>query len=336
MEAPLPDRLAPDVPEDVTVDEAEDHPAEDDPAEDEAPEDDPVEDEEPVAAYDIVAVEPAEVTLELANRLVALDRAELVAARRDLALLSGRGLLAQLQAREGGLWVAGPRERPLTRPLGWAMLSIAGGGARLHGSVAREQRANGIGGALLTEALGRADAEGHSLVTATVWSASEAEEFLWRHGFRESGTPTTMRRLEVLATKARRSRIVEDAQTYATAYQLLREVEETDDPGGGTLFRVRSRHRITGAMAGTAELTVLDGAPEHALRGGLSVAPEHRGNRLGVLMLGDLLHWIETDHPKVRAAQSPVPANSTHVIAVLDRLGCRIAGVQVELRRILR
>jgi GNAT superfamily N-acetyltransferase len=292
--------------------------------------------EEPVDGYEVVAVEPAQVSLELARRLAALDRAEMLAAGRDLAVPSGGALLAELQALDGGLWIAGPGERPLSRPLGWAMLGTRDGRARLHGSVARDQRANGIGNALLSAALAKAAEDGHSAVEATVWEASEGEEFLWRHGFSERGRPSTMRRLEVVATKARRRRIVEDAQAYGAAYQLLREIEETDEHGGCTVFRVRSRHAATGATAGHAELAVLGGAPEHAQRGVMHVEAGHRGNRLGVLMLGDLLQWLETEQPRVRVAHSSVPANDTHTIAVLDRLGCRIAGVQVELRRTLR
>jgi hypothetical protein len=50
--------------------------------------------EEPVDGYEVVAVEPAQVSLELARRLAALDRAEMLAAGRDLAVPSGGALLA--------------------------------------------------------------------------------------------------------------------------------------------------------------------------------------------------------------------------------------------------
>ncbi|WP_017935643.1 GNAT family N-acetyltransferase [Nocardioides sp. Iso805N] len=321
--------------------------------------------------YEIVEVDLAALTPDLANRLAMLDRAELIAAGRDVAAVSGPALLTKLRTLSSGLWVAGPRGRALARPVGWVTLTggsgeeptpesgadapadaedpeyaedaaAAGDGvdgatlepgdvvAVVHGSVATEQRATGLGRELLSLAIARAAERGHRVVAATVWEASEAEEFLWRRGFGERAAPSTVRRIELGATAQRRRRITEDALSYGASYQLLRESEDVE---GTTVFRIRARHLINGAPAGTAQLSVADAAPEHAVNGDVLVEPAHRGNRLGLLMLSDLLSWIEVDRPRVRVAQSSVPVSATHVVGILDRLGSRIAGVQVELRR---
>lgn len=336
---------------------------------------DPVEEcaEEPAEdAYEIVEVDLGTLTSDLANRLALLDRAELIAAGRDVAAVSGPALLTKLRTLSSGLWVAGPRDRALAHPVGW--VTLTGGSdvepaplgdsgdtgtavdptpdpadpaapadpahaepgepgdvvAVVHGSVATEQRAAGLGRELLSLAIARAAERGHRVVAATVWEASEAEEFLWRRGFGERGAPSTVRRIELAATAQRRRRITEDALSYGASYQLLRESEVVE---GTTVFRIRARHLINGAPAGTAELSVADAAPEHAVNGDVLVEPAHRGNRLGLLMLSDLLSWIEVERPRVRVAQSSVPVSATHVVGILDRLGSRIAGVQVELRR---
>jgi GNAT superfamily N-acetyltransferase len=307
-------------------------PAQSDHADESDPSGEPGEPEDEAVEYEITAVEPAEVTVELSNRLAALDRAELVAAGRDIAALTGRALHAKLQTLSGGIWVAGPHGQALQRPAGWVTLSAGDSGAVVHGTVAAEQRANGLGRDLLSHAVARAAEDGYGSVIATVWEASEAEEFLWRRGFSERATPTTMRRIDLMATAERRRRITSDAQAYGASYQLVRVSEDVD---GSTVYRVHARHLVTGAPAGTAELTVAQSAPEYAVNGDLFVEPEHRGHRLGLLMLSDLLSWIEATRPTVRVAQSSVPAGATHVIAILDRLGSRIAGVQLEMRRTL-
>lgn len=276
---------------------------------------------------EIVAVDPAGVTLGIAGRLVALDRAEMVSSGRDLATMSGRTLHAATRDTCTGLWVAGP----LAQPLGWAMLTGHEDGVVLHGAVAHDQRHHGLGDLLLTQALERARLDGHDEVLATAWQGSDAEGFLRHRGFVDIDRPArAVRRLELMASAERRRRLIEDVQSYAADYQLVHDTEDLAE--GGTVYGVIAHHQ-SGAEGGRATLTVADGAPEYAVRGHLLVEPGHRGHRLGLLMAGELLRWIEAERPAVRVVQSQHPVDASYAIAIMDRLGSRVAGVLVSLRR---
>lgn len=292
-----------------------------------APNAEEVPEDETEDEIEIVAVDPTTLALGAAGRLAALDRTEMVSSGRDLAAISGRALHATAHHTCAGLWVAGS----LAQPLGWAMLSEHGDDVVLHGDVAHQQRHQGVGGLLLAEALEQARLDGHDAVLATTWEGSGAERFLRRHGFVGTGRPArAVRRLELVASAERRRRIIEDVQSHASDYQLVRVAE--DLPEGGTVYRVVAHHH-TAVEAGWSVLTVADGAPEYAVHGHLLVEPEHRGHRLGLLMACELLRWIEAERPAVRVAQSQHPLDASYAIAILDRLGSRIAGVRVPLRR---
>jgi GNAT superfamily N-acetyltransferase len=287
--------------------------------------------EESADEIEVVAVDPAVVTLGAASRLAALDRAEMVASGRDLATISGRALHAAAHETGTGLWVAGS----LAQPFGWAMLTDhEDHGVVLHGNVLHHRRHHGIGDLLLDRVLEHARAEGHREVLATTWEGSDAERFLRHHGFVGTDAPArAVRRLELVASAERRRRIVEDVQSHAADYQLVRATEDLAE--GGTVYRVTAHHP-GGAEAGRAMLTVADGAPEYAASGDLLVEPGHRGHRLGLLMATELLRWIEAERPAVRVAQSQHPVDASYTIAIMDRLGSRIAGVRVPLRHPLR
>ena len=276
---------------------------------------------------EIVAVDLATVTLCVAGRLAALDRAEMVSSGRDLATISGRALHAAARDVCAGLWVAGSP----AQPLGWAMLTDhEGRGVVLHGDVAHHQRQHGIGGLLLAQALEQARLDGRDEVLATTWAGSDSERFLRRHGFIDTDRPArAVRRLELVASAERRRRLIEDVQIHAADYQLVRVAEDLAE--GGTVYRVNAHHEA-GMEAGRASLTVADGAPEYAVHGDLLVEPGHRGHRLGLLMASELLRWIEAERPAVRVAQSQHALDASYTIAIMDRLGSRIAGVRVPLR----
>lgn len=320
--APEPAAEPVDAPVDAPADAPADAPV-DAPVDASAPDAEEVAEDE----TEIVAVDPTTLALGAAGRLAALDRTEMVSSGRDLAAISGRALHATAHHAGAGLWVAGS----LAQPLGWAMLSEHGDDVVLHGDVAHHQRHQGVGGLLLAQALEQARLDGHDAVLATTWEGSGAERFLRRHGFVDTGRPArAVRRLELVASAERRRRIIEDVQSHASDYQLVRVAE--DLPEGGTVYRVVAHHH-TAVEAGWSVLTVADGAPEYAVHGHLLVEPEHRGHRLGLLMACELLRWIEAERPAVRVAQSQHPLDASYAIAILDRLGSRIAGVRVPLRR---
>jgi GNAT superfamily N-acetyltransferase len=286
--------------------------------------DEPDEPDEPAP---ITAIDPGEVTQELANRLAALDRAEMVASGRNLAVVGPGALLTKLQTLSAVVWVTGP----LARPTGWATLTTPAEGAVLHGTVAAAERGHGLGERLLEHAIAYATEAGYTTLTATIWVETPAEAFARAHAFVPGAQPATVRRQDLYATAARRSRIEDDVSGYGAAYELTSSDEELEQ-GGGRVYRVAARHAVTGAAAGCAELTVTEGAPEYALNATLQVEPEHRGTRLGTLMSLELISYVQTKASKVRIVQVSSPASDPYVTTIVDRLGFRVAGTQLEHR----
>jgi GNAT superfamily N-acetyltransferase len=264
------------------------------------------------------------VDLTLAFRLHALDQAQALASGRGLALSSPHGLVEQLAAAD--VWVAGPLEAPY----GWASLEDG----LLSGTVRPDQRRTGLGTALLDAVL--ADGAPHRRLTAAVWEESDGEAFLRARGFAPTPTqPYAVRRLDLPRTRTRRQRLAEDAEPLGASYQFVRVAGDVpeEDPPGMTSYVIHARHRITGAEAGRAELTVADDTPTAAVQGELFVVEEHRGHRLGMLMELELLRWLDADRPGVQALQLRHGLDNTHAIALADRLGSRVAGIVVELAR---
>lgn len=279
----------------------------------------------------ITAVTPDEVTADLANRLAALDRSEMVASGRNLAIVNARALLTKLQTLSGSLWVAGP----LNRPIGWATLTTPAEGGVLHGTVSTRNRRKGVADRLLEEVLAYAAEHTYASIISTVWTDSPAEAFVQAHGFEPGTQPAAVRRQDLYATAERRGRIEEDAASYGASYELATAEEELEQ-GGGSLYRVVARHLVTGVEVGFAELTVTEGAPEFAINGMLRVEPGHRGTRLGTLMSVELIGFVQSKAKKVRAVQVSSPASDPYITTILDRLGFRVAGLQLEHRLRLR
>jgi hypothetical protein len=102
---------------------------------------------------------------------------------------------------------------------------------------------------------------------------------------------------------------------------------------GRVEMAVHARLIATGEEAGRASLVVSDDAPEHARDGATWVLGPHRGHRLGLLMKSELLTWLESERPRVRALHARTPLDDPHLVALSDRLGSRVVGIKRELRR---
>ena len=287
--------------------------------------------EEPVEEVLVTAIAPSEVSQDLANRLATLDRDEMTASRRNLAMVNARALLGKLQTLSEAVWVAGP----LNRPAGWATLSTVAEGAVLHGTIAAAERRKGLATRLLEQVVEHARQAGYPAITSTVWLESPAEEFALHHGFLAGAQRSVIRYQDLFATAERRRRIEDDAASYGSSYEFVTSEEKLED-GGGTVYRVIAQHLISGIFAGAAELTVTEGAPEFALNGMVRVEPAHRGHRLGTLMSVELITFVQATARKVRMVQVSHPVSDAYITTILDRLGFRVAGLQVEHRLPLR
>lgn len=100
-----------------------------------------------------------------------------------------------------------------------------------------------------------------------------------------------------------------------------------------TTYRVLARHVPTGGWAGMSLLCVDEFSPAVAFQEDTNVVRAHRGNRLGLLMKCDMLRWLGTERPEVSAADTWNATDNHHMIAVNERLGCRVIAHHLGYRR---
>ena len=100
-----------------------------------------------------------------------------------------------------------------------------------------------------------------------------------------------------------------------------------------TVYRVLARHVPTGAWAGMSMLCVDEFSPAIAMQEDTSVVRAHRGHRLGLLLKCEMIRWIRQDRPEVLATDTWNSADNHHMIAVNERLGCRVIATNVGYRR---
>lgn len=100
-----------------------------------------------------------------------------------------------------------------------------------------------------------------------------------------------------------------------------------------TTYRVLARHVPTGEWAGMSLLCVDEFSPAVAFQEDTSVVRSHRGHRLGLLMKCAMLRWIAVERPEVTAIDTWNATDNHHMIAVNERLGCRVTAHHLGYRR---
>ena len=102
-----------------------------------------------------------------------------------------------------------------------------------------------------------------------------------------------------------------------------------------TTYRVLARHRTTGAWAGMSLLCVDEFQPSIAFQEDTTVVRAHRGHRLGLLLKADMLRWLTDERPEVSATDTWNATDNHHMIAVNERLGCRVVAEFQGARHVL-
>ena len=100
-----------------------------------------------------------------------------------------------------------------------------------------------------------------------------------------------------------------------------------------TTYRLLARHVPTGEWAGMSLLCVDEFAPAVAAQEDTSVVRAHRGHRLGMLMKCDMVRWIRAERPEVVATTTWNATDNHHMIAVNERLGCRVLATNLGFVR---
>ncbi|GAB3763862.1 GNAT superfamily N-acetyltransferase [Nocardioides ginsengisegetis] len=330
---------------------------------------------------DITRIDPLDVDLDLADRLVAVDRASHEHAGLELPVQSGPSRMFSLQHGNDGrpvdaVWVVGPPEEPV----GWGLVELPfldnRDLARLRAIVSPAHRRAGVGTALLEQMTAFAGERDRTQLTTGAWLGTDGIGFLGARGFGTQGQHQyAVRRLDLHEDPTRWDRLYGEAAAVASGYELVRVAGPADeamvpdlvalheaindapaddgrepdawDPDRvraydasmarrhQTTHRVLARHSETGEWAGMSLLCVDEFVPTVAFQEDTTVVRAHRGHRLGLLMKCEMLRWLAAERPEVAAADTWNATDNHHMIAVNERLGCRVIATNVGYRRLL-
>jgi GNAT superfamily N-acetyltransferase len=119
--------------------------------------------------------------------------------------------------------------------------------------------------------------------------------------------------------------------------ERIRAFEAAQQHHGRPMYRLVARSRSTGALAGHTVVAVEREHPGHAWQYDTSVARDHRGHRLGLLLKTSMIDWLDTVEPQLRQIDTWNATSNVHMVAVNDVLGCRVlshaSGWQAPLGR---
>ncbi|WP_161962515.1 GNAT family N-acetyltransferase [Nocardioides speluncae] len=306
----------------------------------------------------IEQIDPAELTLELAEELAAIK----AAAQADIPVPSedGATFLHAVQYGDGsgpadGLWVA---QRDGV-PVGFVRVELPKTEnthlANLRGAVAPAEQRRGVGRRLLEEVLAATD---RPRIRARAWAGTTGEPALQALGFRADHTHV-IRRLDLTREHPDWATLRKEAEVAADDYELRRHIGPTppadmaamialreginDAPepgdyevytperistyeeslmrGGETPYAIRAYHRSTGEPAGLTFVIVNERRPAKADQEDTSVLRAHRGHRLGLLLKLEMIDWLRAERPDVEVADTWNASTNQHMIAINERLG---------------
>ncbi|MBA2416689.1 MAG: GNAT family N-acetyltransferase [Geodermatophilaceae bacterium] len=259
-------------------------------------------------------------------------------------------------------WLGWDNER--TRALGLAWLMLPGdansGVAELTLAVLPGDRRSGAGRGLLREAVRLAYSMGRTTMIAAAEDGGAAADFAVAMGARPAlndvhavlqvspptDPPTAggsgdyeLLRLrgatppELLAALGAVHEGMADAPVGTSTWSHQRydgsrvaAVDSTLEARGLVQLRVLARHRPTGDIVGVTYVIVSPRSPYRSEQGDTTVLPAHRGNRLGLAMKVEMLHWLSADYPEVRELNTWVAQDNAPIRAVNAQLGYRVAG----------
>ena len=109
--------------------------------------------------------------------------------------------------------------------------------------------------------------------------------------------------------------------------QRLRDREAALTGRGERVYRVLARHRLTGEVGGHTMVTVHPLMPEVGGQADTAVARQHRGNRLGLLVKIDMMHWLAEVEPQLKIIETWNNVDNTFMINVNEILGYRLSRI---------
>jgi GNAT superfamily N-acetyltransferase len=266
-------------------------------------------------------------------------------------------------------WDDEPREVWFMPGVGWYRLQLPEPENRdrayLDLMVAPAARRRGHGSELLEHAIGRAAANGRSLVRGWAWEGSPGEAFALARG--GSHDITDIRRVQDIST-APRGAAVESGYSLVTwtgrapeevlaglagLYSAMADaphsegnesrvwdaarVRAADDLQvvfGTREYSVAARHNASGELAALSQVGVDPEDPEWGYQEITAVIRAHRGHRLGLAVKSAMLDLLIPAEPRLRRIVTNNSETNKHMIAVNEALGYEVFGPPMKNYRI--
>lgn len=236
-------------------------------------------------------------------------------------------------------------------------------------------RRRGIGSRLLEHLEREALARGRRIVGIDGWETPAGAAFAARHGYdRKNANIIRRQHLDRLPDGWRQAVAAARAR-HATAYDLVQVVgslpDELVEPVAvlwagindapvedlileeeifpperirgyesaqlqcNRLYHLVAVHRASGELGGHTIVAVDDERSHLGSQHDTTVAPSHRGRRLGLVLKGEMMSWLLAEEPRLREIDTSNAESNRHMIAVNDALGYVVVGRRPEYQKVL-
>jgi len=113
-----------------------------------------------------------------------------------------------------------------------------------------------------------------------------------------------------------------EPEVYDLSY--MRDVEAARIGRGDRLYRVVARHRESGRLGGHTVMVTNPLRPSRGSQGDTTVARDHRGHRLGLLLKIEMMAWLAETEPALEHIETWNQVDNSYMISVNEALGYRL------------
>ncbi len=242
-------------------------------------------------------------------------------------------------------------------------------------SVHPGHRRRGLGTTLLRHLEQVALEGGRPIVGCDGWESDAARAFAAHHGYEQKSQGLSRRQYLSDLPAGWAAAADEARATHAAAYELVEVVGALPDPlvdpaavlwAGindaptddlviedekfpverirgyeraqlevNRLYHLLARHRETGELGGHTIVAVDIERPQLGDQHDTTVAADHRGHRLGLVLKAGMLQWLARTEPQLQEITTWNAESNDHMIAVNEQLGYRVMGRALDWQRTL-
>lgn len=126
-----------------------------------------------------------------------------------------------------------------------------------------------------------------------------------------------------------------DVEDEVFTADRVRSYEAAQVGRGMRTYRLVARHRGTGELAGHTVVAVDATRPWIGEQHDTSVVRAHRGHRLGLLLKGEMIRWLQAEEPELATIDTWNAESNDHMVSVNEVLGYRVMGRSMQYQRSL-